>query len=139
MTSATDPDAARDAAVPVVPPERDFLGRLCFFLHFAVMLYIVTGWLAPWHGLLVFYLVFVPAVALQWWFNRNACVLNNLETLIRTGRWRDPANIEEGAWLLTLVRSIFGRQLKPWHMDAFTYAVLATVWIFALVHLTGGR
>ena len=82
--------------------KRDALGNLCFYLHFAVMIYIVTGWLVPFRGALIVYLCFLPAVAVQWQFNKNSCVLNNVESLIRSGRWRDPNNKEEGAWLQTL-------------------------------------
>jgi hypothetical protein len=116
---------------------RDLLGNVCFYFHFAVMLYIVLGWLAPLRGALVFYLVFVPGVALQWQFNKNACVLNNLESWLRTGSWRDPNNREEGQWLLTLVRDVTGLRFTPAQMDAFTYGVLAMLWGLGLWHLLG--
>lgn len=108
--------------------QRDLLGRVCFATHVVIMLYIVGGWALPTRAALVFYLVFVPAVALHWQLNKNACVLNNVESLIRTGRWRDPANHEEGAWLLTLVRAVTGLTFTPAQMDAFSYAVMAVLW-----------
>ena len=54
--------------------KRDALGNFCFYLHFAVMIYIVTGWLIPFPAALCFYMGFLPAVAIQWQFNKNfAC------------------------------------------------------------------
>ena len=122
----------RDAEHPVA--RRDALGTACFVLHFAIMLTIVFGWLAPWKGALEFYVVFLPAVFVQWLFNKNACVLNNIESLIRIGLWRDPANAEEGAWLLTLARDTLGIQATPAQMDVFIYAVLAVLWALGLAH-----
>jgi hypothetical protein len=114
---------------------RDALGNACFYLHFAIMLYIVLGWLAPSGVALTFYVCFLPAVATQWLFNKNSCILNNIETLIRTGRWRNPDNAEEGAWLLTLARSTLGIRVTHAQMDMFIYAMLVALWGLGLAHL----
>ena len=124
-------------AVPAVGRRRDALGHACFLLHFAIMFYIVVGWLAPWRGALRLYILFLPAVAIQWLFNKNSCVLNNIESLVRTGRWRDASNEEEGAWLLTLARDTLGLKATPAQMDAFIYAMLALLWALGLAHATG--
>ncbi len=123
-----------EAEVAIAAARRDSLGNACFVLHIAIMLYIVFGWLAPWKTALAFYVIFLPAVALQWLMNKNACILNNIESLIRTGRWRDPGNEEEGAWLLTLARDTLGVRATTAQMDAFIYAVLAVLWVLGLLH-----
>lgn len=126
----------QDTAVAVaVGGRRDLLGQACHILHIAVMLYFVVGWLAPWRPALGFYLAFVPAVALQWQVNKNACILNNLESWLRSRRWRDPANREEGAWLASLCEDWLGFRPGPLAVDLFTYAVLAVFWAIALIHL----
>ncbi|HWE05104.1 MAG TPA: hypothetical protein VG274_00240 [Rhizomicrobium sp.] len=130
MSAAIPPPAGA-----VASKERDALGRCCFLLHFAVMIFVVGGWTMLWPSALIFYLAFVPAVALQWQFNRNSCVLNNLESLMRTGTWRDAANEEEGAWLLTLARDVVGLRVRPAQMDAFIYLVLLVLWGLGLAHL----
>jgi hypothetical protein len=126
--SVGDPEAEAVAA------RRDALGTACFVLHLAIMFAIVFGWLAPWKGALTVYVIFLPAVFVQWLLNKNACVLNNFESLIRTGRWRDPGNEEEGAWFLTLARDTLGIQATPAQMDLFIYAVLAVLWSLGLLH-----
>lgn len=123
------------AAVVAGAAGRDGLGWSCHILHLAIMVYFVVGWLAPWRAALFFYMGFVPAVALQWQFNKNACVLNNIESLIRTGRWRDPSSREEGAWLATLAEDALGFRPGPLAVDIFTYAVLLAFWSMALIHL----
>jgi hypothetical protein len=137
MTIADDDEspAAASALPSRVAEARDALGNFCFYLHFAVMIYIVTGWLVPYRPALLFYALFLPAVVVSWQFNKNSCLLNNIESFIRTGSWRDPHNKEEGAWLLTLVHNVTGLALKPWQMDAFTYFVVALLWGAGLSHL----
>ncbi len=125
------------SAETVAVGRRDALGTLFFWLHVAIMAYIVTGWLLPGRVTLTFYLVFIPAVAVQWWFNRNSCILNNLESVLRHGQWRDARNVEEGAWLLNLVRSTLGLAIRPLHMEVFTYAALALLWSLGFLHLRG--
>jgi len=134
MTTAPVPEPILGSALPETPRKRDLLGNFCFYLHFAVMLYIVLGWLVPWRPMQIFYLLFLPGVWTQWQFNKNSCVLNNLESLMRTGRWRDAANEEEGAWLLTLVRKVLRLNVAHWQMDAFTYSVLAFLWALGWAH-----
>lgn len=128
--TATDPSGAPDTAA-----ERDTLGWFCFVHHLAVMVYIVVGWLLPERAMLVFYVAFLPAVALQWRFNKDSCILNNVESLIRTGQWRDPANREEGAWLLTLARDTLGLPVTALQVDIFTYSVVVLLWLLGLGHL----
>jgi hypothetical protein len=118
--------------------KRDALGQLCFALHLGIMLFITLGWAMPQSGVLIVYLVFLPAVVAQWQFNKNSCVLNNLESLLRTGRWRDADNPEEGAWFQGLVRSVLGLDLKPAHLDAFVRVVLVLFWGLGLIHLLRG-
>ena len=117
---------------------RDALGQTCFALHFAVMLFIVFGWALPQAGALVFYLVFLPAVVVQWQFNKSSCILNNVESLLRTGRWRNSDNAEEGAWLFGLARSTLGLEFRRAQLDAFVYLVMAIFWGLGIAHLWRG-
>ena len=128
--TATDPTGAPDAAA-----ERDGLGWFCFVLHFAVMIYVVVGWLVPLQPALLFYVAFLPVTVVTWRFNKDSCLLNNLESFIRTGQWRDPSNREEGAWLLTLARETLGLPVTALQVDIFTYAVMVLLWTLGFVHL----
>ncbi len=136
MSMTNDEDIPAIATTAPSPLEkRDLLGNVCFYLHFAVMIFILAGWAIPLAPLLVFYLVFIPAVAIQWQFNKNSCVLNNIESLLRFGRWRAEQNAEEGAWLMTLIKNATGIELKPWHIDVITYGIMLSLWSAAFSHL----
>jgi hypothetical protein len=134
-----EPSSVLGSALPEGPAKRDALGNFCFYLHLAMMGYIVSGWLAPWRGALVFYLVFLPSVIAQWRLNNNSCVLNNTESLIRTGKWRNPRNREEGAWLHTLITDATGIPITKFQLDIIMYSVMAALWVLGLLHLRGWR
>jgi hypothetical protein len=135
--SPTDQKLEGNATAAAAAPGRDALGNFCFYLHFAVMIFIVTGFLVPARPVLGFYLGFLPLVTVQWWFNKNSCVLNNLESFIRTGSWRHETNPEEGAWLRNLARDALGLEVKPWQVEVFTYCVMGTLWFLGAWHLRG--
>ncbi|HXL98962.1 MAG TPA: hypothetical protein VN932_03455 [Rhizomicrobium sp.] len=137
--SANDEPAALDTALPEKPKKRDALGNFCFYLHLVMMGYIVLGWTAPWRGALIFYLFFLPAVIAQWRLNKNTCVLNNTEALIRTGKWRNPRNREEGAWLHTLVTDKTGLPITKFQLDIIMYSVMAVFWGVGFLHLRGWK
>jgi hypothetical protein len=122
-------------AVPVPVHGRDTLGAVCHYLHLAIMAFFLGGWAIPFHPVLIFYLFFIPGVAIQWQFNKNSCVLNNLESYIRYGTWRARENAEEGAWLMTLIKNATGIQLRPWQVEAITYGMLGVLWMAGLSHL----
>jgi hypothetical protein len=117
-------------------PGRDALGNFCFTLHLLILAVIVLGWLAPWRGFLSFYLIFIPATVLHWKFNKDACILNNIESWLRYRRWRAPdRNPEEGAWLRTLIGSWTGIAPGRRVMDIIIYAAMNLFWFLALGHL----
>lgn len=113
---------------------RDALGIAFLLLHIAILVYILIGWALP---QVAFYVVFVPLMVLHWPLNGNTCALNNLESLIRTGRWRDPRNCEEGAWLRTLIRSASGITLTVRRTDLISYSLLTLLWGLGLWHWLG--
>ncbi|HWC63653.1 MAG TPA: hypothetical protein VG501_08525 [Rhizomicrobium sp.] len=114
---------------------RDALGNFCFYLHLAVMALIVLGWMLPSRGLLIAYLVFVPATLLHWFANGGACALNNLENWLRYRSWRAPErNPEEGAWLRTLLRNLTGLSPSRKSMNVFIYAAMGVFWALGWYH-----
>ena len=134
--SLQDSEASEpEAAIFAHPQRRDALGKFCFVVHFLPLLYVLSGWAVPWRVALIVYLVFLPAMFLQWRLNGGSCVLNNMESFIRTGRWRDPANREEGAWLRTTLGDCTGWNLSRAQMDAVMNTVLAILWLTALARL----
>ena len=74
--------------------------------------FVLAGWVLPFAEALGFYLVLLPMMAGQWVINRGSCILNNIETWLRSGRWRDSSNPEEGHFLAMLSYWLF--RIRPY-------------------------
>ena len=117
-------------------PGRDALGNVCFYLHLAILGFIVLGWMLPWRAGLAAYLAFLPLTMMHWWLNGGACALNNLENWLRFRRWRAPEhNPEEGAWLRTLLARLTGISLTRARMDVIIYGAMALFWVLGWYRL----
>ena len=72
---------------------------------------------------------------LMWQVNEGSCVLNNIETLIRSGRWRNPKSREEGAFIKTLIEDVTGLELTKRLMNGVIYCLISVFWVLAAGHL----
>lgn len=112
-------------------PRLDGIGLTFFITHLAIGFYILVGWIVSSPPVLAFYLLLLPLIATQWYVNRGSCVMNNMESWLRSGRWRDPSNPEEGGFLLMLCRSFFRVRPHPLVLDRFSYAAVLILWLLA--------
>lgn len=103
--------------------------------HLLFIPYILLGWLVPDRTWLIVHLISLPMIVLQWRLNDNVCVLNNLESWLRTGRWRDQSDPAQGAWVLSLIARLTGLTLPAWFMDAIIYVLMAVSWLLSMRHL----
>ena len=117
-------------------PRSDRLGLSFFLAHLLISTYVLLGWGIPSTPALLFYTVLLPAIATQWHVNRGCCVINNLESWLRSGRGRDPDNKEEGAFLSMLSDWLFRVRPHPVLLDRFSYATLLMLWLLAFSHLS---
>jgi hypothetical protein len=117
-------------------PRRDHLGRSLFLFHLLVGAYLVFGWLVPIAMALAVYLVLLPVVAAQWLINKGSCVINNFETWLRHGRWRDARKCEEAGFLSMLAQWLFRWRPSRTTLDALSYASVAALWLLAFGHLS---
>ena len=115
-----------------IGPRVDRLGLGFFLFHAFIGMYITLGWIVSPDWLLVFYLLLLPAVATQWYVNRGSCVINNLESWLRNGRWRDPHNPEEGGFLLMICHWLFRVRPHPSVLDKLCYAAVLIFWLLAV-------
>lgn len=108
----------------------------CHGLHMALVFYGLFGWVIPSAPWLIAHLIFIPALVAVWVANKGVCPLNNLETLLTTGRWRDANNAEEGSFLVVIVERYLGLRPTQGLMDRVTYALMAFVWLLSWLHLS---
>jgi hypothetical protein len=115
-------------------PKKDRLGLSCFAFHMAVGTFVLVGWLISSTEALLFYLLLLPAMATQWAMNRGSCIINNIETWLRTGRWRDQEYGEDGRFLTMLCDWLFAVRPAPASLDRLSYSVILVLWILGLGH-----
>ncbi len=114
----------------------DLLGISFFVFHLGACAYIVWGWVVPSTSALMFYLAFLPLVAMQWMVNQGSCVISNFETLLRLGRWRDPEATREGRFISMAAFRLFGLQTSPANMDVLSFGALFVLWLLGFFHLS---
>ena len=106
-------------------------------VHWGLVIYALIGWLPNSGFWLIVYLIWLPALNVQWYFNNNSCILNNFESWLRTGKWRDENNPEEGAFIHTALTRITGLDIPEKAFDIFMRFVMLALWIGAFIKLRG--
>ena len=106
-------------------------------LHWILVLYCLIGWVWPaGEGWRLVYAIYIPLIVLQWLLNNGVCVLNNIESWLTTGQWRNPgANPEEGAFVLTNFNRLTGFDVSGRTYHIFLYTLLAMFWLINLYWL----
>lgn len=104
-------------------------------LHMALVFFGLLGWVIPQDDWLIAHLIFIPGLLLVWRLNENSCPINNLETWLTTGRWRDPTNVEEGGFVRAAVARYAGLELSEPMMNSIIYGLMGLTWVFSWLHL----
>jgi hypothetical protein len=122
--------------VPLVTGEAAGALRVfCHGLHMALVFYGLFGWVVPNANWLIAHLVFIPALVAVWRVNNGVCPLNNIETFLTTGRWRNADNAEEGSFLVVIVERYLRMRPTQGLMDRVTYGLMGFVWVLSWLHL----
>ncbi len=114
------------------------IAQIIAWCHYLLIPYILLGWAAPHRGWLIVHALAVPLLILQWIVNRQTCVLANIVSWLRTGRWWDETDPDQGAWIATLIRRFTGIGLTPIQVNALVYGLVLTAWAATLIRLAAG-
>lgn len=106
-------------------------------LHWVIVVYSVTVWLATSVVGLIAYLIWVPTMVIQWRFNENSCLVNNIESWLTTGKWRDEGNPEEGAFVRTALFRVVGCAPSKEVFDVLIRVLLLVLWTVAFMRWRG--
>ncbi len=106
-----------------------------FAVHIGIILYVSLGWLITWRAALYFYALLLPLIALQWLLNGGCSIVNNIENLLRVGRWNDPENIFEGAFFSTILEAIGIRASKA-QITTVLCSLMLIFWVCAICRMT---
>ncbi len=112
----------------------DGLRIALFGVHLALIAFVTLGWLIPSRTGLYVYTLLLPMIAIQWLLNGGASIVNNIENLIRSGRWSDDRSEFEGAFFKTLLRPI-GVPASQAQITTLLCFLMLIFWIAALCHM----
>lgn len=129
------PESSRPRVLVSGAPAR-LLSTACHSLHLGFVVFVLVGWLVPVTSILQLHIAFVPLLVVTWALNENSCPLNNIETWLTKGAWRDDTNREEGSFLVVAVETYLKLHPTQRQMDMITYALMAVAWTLSLVHLS---
>jgi hypothetical protein len=132
------PRGGRDwAARPLLTGKTALRTRsACHGLHMALVFFGLLGWIVPQTHWLIAHLIFIPGLLLTWQLNQCACPINNLETWLTTGRWRNPSNAEEGGFLRGVAARYLDLELSEATMNRIIYIAMVAVWGLSGLHLS---
>lgn len=130
-------DDQSDGQAPTFSPLVPLIINVLQTLHWFVVGYSLLGWLANSKLLLTVYLIYLPALMIQWFFNKNSCVINNIESKLKTGNWRIEGNPEEGGFVKTALLRIFGWAPSDMVFEVLIRSVMVVLWFVALYKLLG--
>ncbi len=105
--------------------------------HTLFIPYALFAWVWPAPPWLIAHLIFVPLLILQWRLNRDTCVLTNMVSWLRTGRWWDESDAAQGSWLASLIERVTGIALTARQIGWLTYGLLALSWSLSALRLNG--
>ncbi|BCW87978.1 hypothetical protein sos41_11150 [Alphaproteobacteria bacterium SO-S41] len=105
-------------------------------VHYGVLFFGLVGWLIPNQTVLVIYLAALIALVLQWRINADTCILDNIESWLRHGRFRAPeTNPNEGAFLANFIHRVTGIRLTRAGADILIYSLMALFFVLGAAHL----
>jgi len=126
--------ATQSSAPPANPFKTDFLRTKLVLLHSLIIAYVAFGWMAETRIALFVYVMVLPLIGMQWLFNRGSSVINNWESSLRTGHWRDSRNPYEGRFFVGVINSL-GIPATPAQVNTFVIFSMLMFWLAGLFRM----
>lgn len=92
--------------------------------HYAVLLFIVLGWIFVKKEILVIHMVMIPLVILQWKINNGRCLLTDLEHYLVPAVPEESEEQSEG-FVARILKTVLKIELSPSQLMSFMYSVMA--------------
>ena len=106
-------------------PMRSYMIKSLRFIHLLVLVFMLIGWAFPWKAAWIAHAVTIPAMMLQWRFNKGTCLLTNLENFIKGNLVE--RNAQQGQFIKGLLGKCFNPLPADHKIKFWLYAILWTV------------
>ena len=120
-----------DETVSVIERENrmaQLLAKILFWLHLIIVAFLVFGFLLP-KDYLLLHLWAVPLTILQWWFNKNQCILTQWQQKLEGKAKPQPG--EESGFVLRLCEKMGWKPRKK-QLILLIYGVLLMSFFLSL-------
>jgi hypothetical protein len=132
--TASQVSAAQTSAATDSPFKTDFLRTKLFLFHALIVAYVTFGWMAETRLALFVYIMVLPLIGMQWLFNRGSSVINNWESRLRTGHWRDTRNPYEGRFFVGVINNL-GVPATPAQVNTVVIFAMLMFWLAGLFRM----
>lgn len=112
--------------------------RLVQWIHWAVLIFVLTAWFWPWTAAVWVHAVFVPIMLIHWKTNENRCVLSDLEEKFKSGAGAssiERVQAEESQFIRMACTKIFGKAPSDEALDNINWIVSGLVWVLSVLRL----
>jgi hypothetical protein len=135
------------------------LWRLIHFIHWAFLVFVLSGWIFPWDLSLWLHATMIPGLILHWRTNENRCILTELEHKFKNVEEKlfsgvgaasssqmpitvefEPARAQQGQFIKSAWERFFGHTPSDELLSGVIYGIMGLVWAITLGQLiTGAR
>lgn len=105
--------------------------RLIHFLHWAIIAFVVLGWLIPFESILWIHIFVIPALVIHWQTNKGRCVLTQIEDRLKRPEDLTAAE-EEESFIRKAFRNYLGIKLTDQSLKVLIYTAMGLAWIASL-------
>ena len=112
---------------------KNILISLTKCLHFSILFFVVFGWMIPGQFWKIIHLIFVPAMVVQWQFNRGTCLLTNIENVLR-GETAEKQR-QQGQFIKSLLGKCFDPLPSDRTLKIAVYGIVIAAWLLSAAGL----
>jgi hypothetical protein len=116
------------------PVRADWLSVAMFLVHAGIVGYVVSGWTAQTREGLLLYVVLLPMIVMQWLLNGGSSIVSNIESLKRSGHWRDERDGLEGAFFQSVLKSV-GIDASKAQINTVVIVTMFLFWVVAFFRM----
>ena len=96
---------------------------LVVYVHYAVLVYSLFGWLIPGPVALTVYLSAQVLMVIQWKFNHGTCILTNIENWLKGVPWSQRGE-QQGDFIGGIIRKVLKIDPTDRQIEWFVYGVM---------------
>lgn len=124
----------KDGLLRIVKSYRLLIVRLIHFLHWAVIIFVVFGWLIPLESTRWMHIFTIPTLVIHWQTNKGRCVLTQIEDRLKRPEDLSAAE-EEESFIKKAFRKYLGIKLNERSLKFLIYTAMGLAWSASILQI----